>query len=209
VASNPRDNEAITLLADAYRGSGNVTAAWQAIQVVLERNPSDASAQRVAAEIGRTVPEGAPEEQPSAVLPLAGLVLLGDEAYEIRPAEEVLPLETGWKELRGGEAAEDADREPEREGAAGEDVPPRNPPAEESPAPPAVGTITLADVYWSQDERRTARGIVGEILARDPGNARALAWLADHGEEDPMEAVLAAFLDLTAKEYGYDLSRYH
>ncbi|MBI5905558.1 MAG: 3-dehydroquinate synthase [Deltaproteobacteria bacterium] len=193
VTSNPRDNDAITLLADAYRESGNVTAAWQAIQVVLERNPSFVPAQRVASDIGRTVPgESKPEESPAAH-PLANLVLVGDESYEIRSAEEVLPLETGRTRLRDAEPTEA--REP------GPDV--------GVPASPAVGTITLADVYWSQGERRTARGIVGEILARDPENARALAWMADRGEEDPVEAVLAAFLDMTAKEYGYDLSRYH
>ena len=34
VADNPRDNRAITLLADAYRKSGNAAAAWEAIQEV-------------------------------------------------------------------------------------------------------------------------------------------------------------------------------
>jgi len=209
VTSNPRDNDAITLLADAYRESGNVTAAWQAIQVVLERDPSFAPAQRVASVIGRTVPEESMAGESPPAHPLANLVLVGDESYEIRSAEEVLPLETGWTRLRDAEPAEVRERETDGDVPEREESLPRPSPAEESPASPAAGTITLADVYWSQGERRTARGIVGEILARDPDNARALAWMSERGEEDPMEAVLAAFLDMTAKEYGYDLSRYH
>jgi tetratricopeptide (TPR) repeat protein len=215
VTANPRDNEAITRLADAYRVSGNVAAAWEAIQIVLERNPSDEVAQRVASEVGRTVHRGMPEEPVSPTLPLANRVQLGDESYEIRAAEEVLPLETEWTGLRVGEPAEGVALEASAEATAWQpgteeaEVPSPPPRVEETTAPPAVGTITLADVYWSQGERTTARGIVGEILKRDPGSPRALAWMSDHGEEGPLEAALASFLDLTAKEYGYDLSRYH
>lgn len=214
VTANPRDNEAVTQLADAYRASGNMAAAWEAIQVVLERDPSFASAQRVAADLGRTGHGGMPEEPASAELPLAKLLLLGDEAYEIRSAEEVPPLESEWTGLRGGEpseggAGEAAPRAPERDGGAEAFAPLPPPRPEETSAPASVGTITLADVYWSQGERTTARGIVAEILKRDPGNVRALAWIADHGEEGTLEAELASFLDPTAKEYGYDLSRYH
>jgi hypothetical protein len=69
--------------------------------------------------------------------------------------------------------------------------------------------VTLADVYWAQGERATARKIVRQILMEDPQNERALAWKAAHGMEDPVESALGAFLDTTAKEYGYDLSRHH
>ncbi|MCL1926749.1 MAG: 3-dehydroquinate synthase [Syntrophorhabdaceae bacterium] len=73
----------------------------------------------------------------------------------------------------------------------------------------SVGTITLADLYWSQGEWSAARKIVRQILKEDPGDARARKWMDSHGEEDPVESVLETFLDLTAKEFGYDLSRYH
>jgi len=79
---------------------------------------------------------------------------------------------------------------------------------EEAPEAPAVRTVTLADVYWAQGERETAFHIVGEILRRDPANVRALAWMAAR-REDPIETALKAFLETLAKEYGYDLSRYH
>jgi hypothetical protein len=68
-----------------------------------------------------------------------------------------------------------------------------------------VQTVTLAEVYWAQGERETANRIVGEILRRDPGNARALAWQAAR-REDPLEKTLREFLRAAAKEYGYDLS---
>ena len=69
--------------------------------------------------------------------------------------------------------------------------------------------MTLADVYWAQGERATARKIVRRILVEDPDNERARSWMAARGKEDPVESALGAFLDSTAKEYGYDLSRYH
>jgi hypothetical protein len=74
-----------------------------------------------------------------------------------------------------------------------------------SGVPPAVRTVTLADLYWAQGERETANRIVEEILRRDPGNARALAWQAARREE-PLEKKLRDFLRAFAKEYGYDLS---
>jgi hypothetical protein len=69
--------------------------------------------------------------------------------------------------------------------------------------------VTLADLYWAQGERAIARGIVRRILEEEPGNERARAWMAEHGKEDPVESALGTFLEKTAKEYGYDLSRYH
>ncbi len=74
VADNPRDNRAITLLADAYWKSGNAAAAWEAIQEVLGRDPSDPAAQRVAAELEKSLPaEPADPESPQAKLPLENL----------------------------------------------------------------------------------------------------------------------------------------
>jgi hypothetical protein len=79
----------------------------------------------------------------------------------------------------------------------------------ESPAGrPAISTVTMAEVYWKQGEKETARRIVGEILARDPEDPRALAWKRAH-EEKTTEEALAAFLGTLAKEYGYDLSGPH
>jgi hypothetical protein len=79
-------------------------------------------------------------------------------------------------------------------------------PPSETPAAPAVRTVTLADLYWSQGEHATARRIVGEILRDDPANLRARAWLAARTGDDLVEADLLGFLETMAKEYGYDLS---
>jgi Tfp pilus assembly protein PilF len=68
-----------------------------------------------------------------------------------------------------------------------------------------VRTVTLAEVYWAQGERETANRIVEEILRRDPGNARALAWRAAR-REDPLEVALRRFLRAAGKEYGHELS---
>jgi 3-dehydroquinate synthase len=206
VAADPRDARAITLLADAYRKSGNVAAAWEAIQEVLGRDPSDTMAQRVAAELEKTVP-GPVEEPAQVTLPLENLVIHGEDQYEIRVADAVAPLGEEGEELRPPEPAhglpvpipgETAGTADETAGAAA--VPP--------PAPP-VWTVTLADVYWAQGEWATARKIVRQILIEDPRNERALAWTAARGNEDPVESALGAFLDTTAKEYGYDLSRHN
>ncbi len=209
VAVNPRDNQAITLLADAYRKSGNATAAWEAIQEVLGRDPSDPAAQRVAAELAKSLSaESAVPETAQATLPLENLVMVGEDAYRIRAADEVVPLGNEGEELRSPEPAV---RVPEE----ALPVPEEAAPVEAAPAPvdarpgSTCSTVTLADVYWAQGERATARKIVRRILEEDPGNERARAWMAVHGKEDPVESALGAFLDTTAKEYGYDLSRYH
>lgn len=76
----------------------------------------------------------------------------------------------------------------------------------EIPAAPAVRTVTLADLYWSQGEHSTARRIVEEILRDEPANLRAQAWLAARKGDDLVEADLLGFLETMAKEYGYDLS---
>ncbi|GAB4247447.1 MAG: hypothetical protein OHK0028_24630 [Deltaproteobacteria bacterium] len=122
------------------------------------------------------------------------LVSVGDETYEIRPVEP------------GPPAAESAHAGP------GMPVPPEGtappPGGAEEPAPggPSVRTVTLADLYWDQGDRATARRIVEAILRDDPGNARAREWLASREGEDPVETGLLRFLDTIAKEYAYDLS---
>lgn len=240
VAANPRDDRAITALAEAYRKSGNAAAAWEAIQEVLGRDPSDPAAQRVAAELERSLPAGpAVPEPPPGMPPLENLLVVGEDAYRIRVADAVVPLGEEGAELRpsgrpaaagpaesaappetirvepiavpegAAPASEEAASSPEKATPAGEGK------AQASPAPvddlpsPSVRTVTLADVYWAQGEREVARGIVRRILEEDPGNERARAWMAQHGKEDPVESALGTFLEKTAKEYGYDLSRYH
>jgi hypothetical protein len=74
------------------------------------------------------------------------------------------------------------------------------------PVAPAVRTVTLADLYWSQGEHSTARRIVGEILRNNPANLRAKTWLEARAGDDLVEAELLGFLETMAKEYGYDLS---
>jgi hypothetical protein len=74
------------------------------------------------------------------------------------------------------------------------------------PVAPAVRTVTLADLYWSQGEHTTARRIVGEILRNNPANLRAKAWLEARAGDDLVAAELLGFLETMAKEYGYDLS---
>jgi hypothetical protein len=66
----------------------------------------------------------------------------------------------------------------------------------------------MADVYWEQGEKETARRIVDEILSRDPGDRRAMEWKKTHAERTAV-AALAAFLGAIAKEYGHDLSGPH
>jgi tetratricopeptide (TPR) repeat protein len=214
VALNPRDPGALSALAEGYRRAGKLTAAWEAIQAVLEENPADAAAQRAAAELGREIAAaGGGEEAPDAS-PIAGLVLMGDDAYEIRPAEAPPSAREGGESAAGEILAEGAPAPAgETSGGAGEPPPPRaeaegaKPHAgrEEIAEPPAVRTVTLAEVYWAQGERETANRIVEEILRRDPGNARALAWRAAR-REDPLEVALRRFLRAAGKEYGHELS---
>jgi len=214
VGENPRDPRALTALAAGYLRAGDLAAAWEAIHAVLEENPADAGAQRVAAELGRATSAAGPGEETQAASPLAGLILLGDDAYEIRPADQPLPPAEGAGHPPGDFRVEDASGPaPRTDGEPGEPSP--GPPAadeglahasgEGTAAPPAVRTVTLADVYWAQGERETANRIVEEILRQDPGNGRALAWRAARCE-DPLEKTLRDFLGATAKEYGYDLS---
>jgi len=139
--------------------------------------------------------------------PASNLIHVGDEVYEIRSAEEDAD--------RAVEAGVEPAVEPERPEAetahppepVGQPVAPEPEQAlPETAAAPAVLTVTLADLYWSQGEESTARRIVGEIVRDDPGNVRARAWLAARAGDDPVEADLGVFLETMAKEYGYDLS---
>jgi biotin carboxyl carrier protein len=127
--------------------------------------------------------------------PVSNLVRVGDEVYEIRSVEE----------KTAPAAPEEAEPEiaEEQDAAAGSEPSPAPP---EIPDAPAVRTVTLADLYWSQGEHSTARRIVGEILRDDPENLRAQAWLAVRAGDDLEEADLLGFLETMAKEYGYDLS---
>ncbi len=193
VSGNPRDNEAIALLAEAYRKSGNIAAAWETIHALLERDPSDLRAQRIAGGIGAQLSGAIAGEADQQSLPLEKLVFVEEEAYEIRAAEDPAAPVPGEKGVPPMET-------------------PEEPPCGTEPAssePLSVATVTLADVYWAQGEREEARRIVEEILRKEPGNTRAKAWRESRKEEDPVEAELNAFLQTTAKEYGYDLSRYH
>ena len=81
-----------------------------------------------------------------------------------------------------------------------------SPPPSEIPAAPAVRTVTLADLYWSQGEHSIARRIVGEILRDDPANLRAQARLAARAGDDLAEADLLGFLETMAKAHGCDLA---
>jgi hypothetical protein len=147
------------------------------------------------------IPEGnaIPEESP-----VSNLVRVGDEVYEIRSAEENVgpAVAAGAGPVNGQEPATTV--VPASEQAAHPAGP--EPAAPEISAAPAVRTVTLADLYWSQGEHSTARRIVGEILRDEPANLRAKAWLAARTGDDLVEADLLGFLETMAKEYGYDLS---
>jgi 3-dehydroquinate synthase len=150
-----------------------------------------------------------------------------DAAWEmVKEALQQFPADARAQRL-AREIEEKLHRSPSREGDAPpeplEDVlllpegafeirpaaPERSAPAAEQESPPLpVRTITMADVYWEQGEKETARRIVDEILERDPGDPRAVDWKKTH-EKGAAESALAAFLGAIAKEFGYDLSGPH
>lgn len=177
VGSNPSDLTAMVLLTDAYRRAGKHAAAWEMIKEALQQYPADARAQRLAREIEEELHNAPGRSGDTPPEPLEDVILLPEGAFEIRPAD--MP--------QGAPA-----------GAA--------PAAEAEAGAPPVRTITMADVYWEQGERDTARRIVDEILVRDPEDRRAAQWKKAHEDEGTPEAALAAFLGAIAKEYGYDLS---
>ena len=178
IETNPRDLRAMVLLSDAYRRSGKQAAAWEMIKEALQQYPADSRAQRLAREIEEELHRSPPPKTDAPPEPLEDVILLPEGAFEIRPADV--------------SAA-----------AAGEPVP-----AAGDESPPSVRTVTMADVYWEQGERETARRIVDEILANDPGDRRALEWKRTH-EEKTSEKTLVGFLRAIAKEFGYDLSGPH
>lgn len=199
VVANPRDLSAMLALAEAYRRAGNGSGAWEMVKEALHQYPSDARAQRTARRIAQefgSAFSAAPEPES---LPLEDVILLEEDAFELRSA--------------------DADEAP------AEVVP-----AEETPGPhaqpPAIRTITMAEVYRKQGREREALDIVRGILAQSPDDERARSWLETHrggGEEspavgtgparDPGEAPvigrLRCFLKTIAKEYEYVLSGNH
>jgi len=144
----------------------------------------------IARELNVPAGNAVPEESP-----VSNLVHVGNEVYEIRSVEEnvapAVPVEAARKIAEEQAAAAEPEPSPGPSGI---------------PAAPAVRTVTLADLYWSQGEHSTARRIVGEILRDDPANLRAQAWLASRTGDDLAEADLLGFLETIAKEYGYDLS---
>ncbi|HEX8042837.1 3-dehydroquinate synthase [Candidatus Deferrimicrobium sp.] len=167
----------------------------------------------IAKDLNVPAGNGIPEESP-----VSNLVQVGDEVYEIRAVEmsvsPAVPAEAGPGV--GQERAMEIEPEPESEHAevsAGSEpdqaVAVESEPEEaplEIPVAPAVRTVTLADLYWSQGELSTARRIVEELLRDEPANLRARAWLAARKGDDLVEAELLGFLETMAKEYGYDLS---
>jgi len=210
LASNPRDLGSMVLLSEAYRRAGKLSAAWEMIKEALQQYPADARAQRVARDTEGEMRRSPPREGIAPPEPLEDVILLPGETYEIRPADRgpEPPKRTPATAAAGPESASPAagpgkpgmPAEPENHARLGEP---------ESPAGrPAISTVTMAEVYWKQGEKETARRIVGEILARDPEDPRALAWKRAH-EEKTTEEALAAFLGTLAKEYGYDLSGPH
>jgi len=182
VGSHPSDLRAMVLLADAYRRVGKHAAAWEMIKEALQQYPADARAQRVAREIEEELRRSPPLSGDAPPEPLEDVILLPEGAFEIRPA----------------------DRSPGAPESRARIVEPESP----LPAPP-VRTITMANVYWEQGEKETARRIVDEILMLAPGDHRAMEWKKAHEEGSTAETALAAFLGAIAKEYGYDLSGPH
>ena len=242
VAVNPRDNTAIRLLADAYRKTGNLAAAWGAIQEALGRNPSDPSILQMAAELEKESPMGVSvEEAAQAALPFENMLVVGEDAYRIHAADSALQHEketvseaevsesVSSVEARAEESVLSTDEafessmETPDESETAREAQAEKAAVDEPFSPKAVGTVTLADLYWEQGDRSTARKIVSQIIEKDPDNARAREWMDFYGEEDPVEALedpaealedpvesaLKAFLAYTAKEFGYDLSRYN
>ncbi|MGB7631098.1 MAG: hypothetical protein WBM29_08455, partial [Candidatus Deferrimicrobium sp.] len=147
--------------------------------------PTEAEPEIVEEMVTAAEPEPAPPEAP---------VVLAESEREPSPPEVPVVLAESEREPLPPEVPIVlAEREPE-------------PAPPEAPAEPAVRTVTLADLYWSQGEHSTARRIIGQILRDDPANLRAQAWLAARAWDDHLEAELLEFLETIAKEYGYELS---
>jgi 3-dehydroquinate synthase len=180
LGSNPRDLRAMVLLSDAYHRAGKLTAAWEMVKEALQQYPADARAQRLAREIEEELHRSPSRKGDAPPEPLEDVLLLPEGSFEIRPADP-------------------SPAAPESSAPVAES---------EVQTPPPVRTVTMADVYWEQGEKETARRIVDEILMRDPGDPRALEWKKIH-EKGAAVSALAAFLGAIAKEFGYDLSGHH
>ncbi len=219
VAASSWDLPTLSLLAAAYRGNGNLSAALDTIKEVLARNPSDIHAQRQARDIEEAIAGGGPAGSESASGALECTLIIDEEAFELRPADGPEPVSDAPAESESGIVAEDepgddepGDDEPYFEEAVDEAVEDGNEPDGPVSEEPAVRTVTMANLYWEQGNRETALGIIDGILAADPGNDRALEWKATHAiaqlqSEQPEEGALNAFLERITKEYGHGLSR--
>ncbi|HZW35379.1 MAG TPA: hypothetical protein VFF01_00470, partial [Candidatus Deferrimicrobiaceae bacterium] len=218
LVSNPRDLGSMVLLSDAYRRSGKLAAAWEMIKEALQQYPSDARVQRVARDIEGELHRSPPREGDAPPEPLEDVILLHQETYEIRPADPGSESPKSTPAPATAPASPPLPTVPESTAPPGGPVKTAQPAEPENIAPlgepgspagkPTIRTVTMADVYWEQGKTETARRIVDEILARSPGDPRALAWKRAH-EETTAEEALAAFLGTLAKEYGYDLSGPH
>ena len=206
---NPRDLETLIALSMAYRREGNLSGSWETIKEALHLFPSSGRAQRIARAIEREMKEGLPgtEDRPSPIL--EDVVILEEGAFGLRPADR--------SSEERGEAGGIAPVSP----LAGETDYPAEPLEMDTATP--IRTVTMASVYWDQGRQEEAIRIIEEILRENPGDARALAWLSARAVKPEKERAgeirktgrersvssLIAFLEKTAKEYGYDVSRHH
>jgi hypothetical protein len=217
----------------AYRKSGNTAAAWEAIQEVLGRDPSDHAAQRVAAELERSLPaEPAVGGPPTGMLPLENLLVVGENAYgcgrgrgrtarggrggsasfrraAARPEEiRVEPLPVPRKPLPLRKKRRRRRKRPRPPAGS-------RPPRRESPA----ASRRCASFPFREDgdpptftgrrERGPSRGASSADPRGGAGQRARPAWMAEPRQGGPRGVALGTFLEKTAKEYGYDLSRYH
>jgi 3-dehydroquinate synthase len=208
IARSPWDLPTLSLLATAYRQEGNLSAAIDTIKEVLARNPSDIHAQRLAREIegaiGTASPSDADIESSAGVLERT--LILDEGAFELRPADAHEPAAPSLEPVPP--MIDVVPDDPVRyEDVEIEDV--VEPAATE---PPAVLTVTMANLYWEQGDRKTALGIVDGILDADPDDERALAWKAAHRDAPDRtgeQSALVAFLERITKEYGHGIPRDH
>lgn len=240
VAARPHDLPLMAILAEAYRRAGKGAAAWETIKEVLARNPRDIHAQRLARVIERDLEAAGPADAGPGCA-LEGTLVTDEGTFELRPvdlatpeAEDLPAAEPPPEPAPSLEPPVVAEACPEPPAAdVAEPAPEATPEAvpeaadgeaessydatddeeEGGAAEPPVRTVTVANLYWEQGDRETARRIVDEILAADPADERAMVWKESHadgaGEEDAAEGRLRAFLGRIAEEYGYGLSGRH
>jgi len=142
-----------------------------------------------------------PEESP-----VSNLVHVGDEVYEIRSAEEnAAPAVLAEAGPAVGQEQAEVLAAPEP-GPAPTEIPSISPcrnGAVDTPAAPAVRTVTLADVYWSQESihREADRGRSSATTQRTYGPRHG--WRPGPGTVS--WSGTPRVLETMAKEYGYDL----